>query len=322
MRGVWSLPIAVLILMACSPRAHAVEGPTVAGPIGGTDIRSAIAPPPGLYGGAILGVAGTLDFLDNHGDTVPLLKDAHIGKQVVGPFLFYVPDVKVLGGSIGFGGIVPGGNQCGHLFVRQEGECRRGPGDPYVEVDWSRYFGTPRPSKYQGAYPILQGLNLLFGFGAVIPAGRYDDSDVLSRVLSIGTNIWDFAPSVAMTYTTPPIFAEGTEFSAKLYYNHYLENPDTHYLTGDLINIDFAISEHIGRFQIGLAGVYAWQLEDDEVLGAPIPDIRAKALLLGPVINYDMPESAASLKLKMLQTAFARNTVTSWNVVCGFVKKF
>jgi hypothetical protein len=308
--------------MACCPGAEAAEGPTVAGPIGGTDIRSAIAPPPGLYGGAIVGAAGTLDFLDNHGDTVPLFRDAQINKQLVGPFLYYVPDLKVLGGSIGFGGIVPAGNQCGHLFISQDSECKQGVGDPYFEVDWARYFGTPRPSKYEGAFPILQGLNLLFGFGAVIPAGSYDDSDLLSRVLSIGTNIWDFAPSMAITYTTPPILAEGTEFSAKVYYNHYLENPATHYLTGDLVNIDFAISEHIGRFQIGVAGVYAWQLEDDELFEVPIPDIRAEALLLGPIVNYDIPESAASIRMKLLRTAFALNTVTSWNVIFGFVKKF
>lgn len=294
----------------------------MAGPIGGTDIRSAIAPPPGLYGGVIGGAAGTLDFLDNEGDTNPLLRNAHLNKQLAGPFLYYVPDIKVLGGSIGFGGIVPGGNQCGHLFFGQDSECKQGVGDPYIEVDWSRYFGTPRPSKYEGAFPILQGLNLLFGFGTVIPAGSYDDSDILSRVLSIGTNIWDFAPSVAITYTTPPILAEGTEFSAKAYYNHYLENPATNYLTGDLVNIDFAISEHIGRFQVGVAGLYAWQLEDDELFEIPVPDVRLKALLLGPVVNYDIPESAASVRLKLLRTVFARSTVTSWNAILGFVKKF
>ena len=51
-----------------------------------------------------------------------------------------------------------------------------------------------------------------------------------------------------------PILAEGTEISAKLYWNNYLRNPETGCATGDLINIDFAITERIGRFQVGVAG--------------------------------------------------------------------
>ena len=313
--------VAAAILAAQAP-ASAVEGPTVAGPIGGTDIRSAILPPPGLYGGAFAGVAGTIDFVDANGDTVPIFKNAHLAKQIGAPFLYYVPDVKVFGGSIGFGGMVPGGNQCGHLFVREPSECKQGVGDPYAEIDWSRYFGTPRPSKYQGAYPILQGLNVLVGFGTVLPAGTYDDSDLLDRVLSIGTNIWDFAPALGMTYTTRPILAEGTEFSAKAYYNTYIENPATHYLTGDLINIDFAVSEHIGRFQIGATGFFATQIEDDELFGVPVPNLQAEALLLGPVINYDMPERGSSVRVKALRTVFAENTVTSWSVFFAWFKKF
>lgn len=127
-----------------------------------------------------------------------------------------------------------------------------------------------------------------------------------------------------MTYTTRPILAEGTEFSAKFYYNTYLENPHTHHHTGDLINIDFAVSEHIGRFQVGLAGFFATQIEDDELFGVPIPPdgLQAEGLPIGPVIAYDIPEHAMSMKLKALTSLYAINTVTSWNVVFGIFKKF
>ena len=158
------MAVASLLGVVSAP-AGAVEGPTVAGPIGGTDIRSAILPQPGLYGGAVFLGASTIDFLDRDGNVTPALKDARLHKELAAPFLYYVSNVKVLGGSVGFGGIIPMGNQCGHLFVGQSSRCTQGVGDPYVEVDWSRYFGTPRPSKYPGAYPILQGLNLLIGFG-------------------------------------------------------------------------------------------------------------------------------------------------------------
>jgi hypothetical protein len=77
-------------------------------------------------------------------------------------------------------------------------------GDPYVEVDWARFFGTVRPSRNSGAYPILEGLSVLVGFGVVVPLGGFNSSSPLAQALSMGTNIWDVAPSVALTYTTGP----------------------------------------------------------------------------------------------------------------------
>jgi hypothetical protein len=301
-----------------------VEGPSAAGPIGGTDVRSAMLPPPGLYGGGILLGAGTVDFVDGNGRSIPELKDAHLEEEVGGPFVYYVPDVKVLGGSVGIGGILPIGNLCGRLFTGTSEHCQAGVGDPYVEIDWSRFFGRLRSSKVVGAYPVPEGLSIMVGFGAVFPTGKFDASDPLSQALSIGTNIWDFAPSVALTYTTPPILAEGTEISLKFYWNNYLENPATRYRTGDLLDLDFAITEHIGRFQVGLAGFYAFQIEDDRQFGAPVaPDgRRAEVLKVGGVVNYDMPEYAASVRVKAVHALIAANTVEAWAAMIGWFKKF
>ena len=87
---------------------------------------------------------------------------------------------------------------------------------------------------------------------------------------------------------------EGTEISAKLYWNNYLTNPTTQYTTGTLLNVDFAVSERIGRFQVGMAGFYAVQVEDDKLFGVTIsPDgRRAEVLNLGGIFAVDMPESA------------------------------
>ena len=186
-----------------------------------------------------------------------------------------MPDLKVLGGAIGIGALFPTGNQCGRIFAGERKQCRQGFGDPYVELNWSRSFGKVRPSKYAGAYPIRQGLSVLADFGVVFPAGTYDDTTRTRQVLSMGTNIWDFAPALGVTYTTAPILAEGTEFSAKLYWNSYVENPSTQLWTGDLVNVDFAVSERIGRWQVGLAGVFGVQTETDERAGTPLKDTEA-----------------------------------------------
>ncbi|HYD15492.1 MAG TPA: transporter [Hyphomicrobium sp.] len=316
--------LSAVVVGATSPAALAVEGPTAAGPIGGTDIRSAQLPPPGIYFGTVQLVAQTIDFLDGNGKAIPALSDARLTKEVAGPFLYYIPQTKIFGGSIAFAGIFPAGNICGKLFTGTEKECDAGIGDPYVEVAWSRFFGTFRPSSFVGAYPIPEGLSLMLGFGTVVPVGQFDGSDLSSQARSMGTNIWDFAPTVAFTYTTPPILAEGTEFSAKIYWNNYLENPETNYLTGDLINIDFAVSEHIGRFQVGVAGFYAFQVDDDRINGVRIPPDgrQGMAIQVGGVVAYDMPEYASSVKLKVLASPYAENTVTSWSAVLGWIKKY
>ena len=246
------------VSLACSP-AIAAEGSSAAGPIGGTDIRSAQLPPPGLYGGTVQLYAEAHKFYDGGGHLVPALSALELARTRVAPFLLYVPNLQLLGGSIGIAAIVPGGTECGRLFEATPKRCIAGVGAPYVEVVWSRFFGTVRPPRYPGAFPIAEGLTLAFGAGAVIPVGRYSATDAISQGLTIGNNIWDFAPTVAFTYVTRPILADGTEFSAKLYWNNYLENPATKYRTGDLVNIDFAISEKIGRVQLGVAGYYAFR---------------------------------------------------------------
>jgi hypothetical protein len=134
---------ALFVALACgySIPLHAAEGPSLAGPIGGTDIRSAVLPPPGLYGGGVALRGEVLDFVDGQGQPIPVLSDANIKRTIVAPFIGYVPNINVLGGSIGFGAIVPYGKSCGHLFQANPKLCQSGFGDPYLETQWSRFFG-------------------------------------------------------------------------------------------------------------------------------------------------------------------------------------
>jgi hypothetical protein len=316
----WAVLAASLI--GCVPSVgNAVEGSSAAGPIGGTDIRSAQLPPPGLYAGSVFLFATAHQYVDGSGNVI--LPDLELTRSRVGPFLFWVPNVQVAGGTIAVAGIVPAGAECGALFATQTKRCVTGVGDPYIELAWSRYFGTPRPSRYQDAYPISEGLTIAFAFGMVIPVGTYNAYDATTQGLSIGNYIWDFAPIVAFTYVSPPIIAEGTEISAKFYWNNYLENPATHYQTGSLVNIDFAISEKVGRFQAGIAGLYAFQVADDKLNGVRVPPDgrRGSVFELGPVIGVDFPEYGAAMKIKGLHTVTTANTVKSGGVALTVVKK-
>jgi hypothetical protein len=323
MRSAWFFLTAAVISWICAP-ALAVEGPSAAGPIGGTDVRSAQLPPPGFYGGAFASAATALDFVDGNGNTIPALSEASLTRKNLAPFFLYVPNFQVLGGSVGLAAFVPFSELCGRLFAGSQKLCRAGVGDFYAELDWSRSFATPRASRFPGAFPILEGLTVALGFGMVVPTGQFNASDATSQALSAGSNIYDFAPCLALTYTTPPIIVEGTEFSAKLYWNNYLTNPVTQYFTGSLVNIDFAVSEHIGRFQVGAAGTYAVQVADDKLFGDSIPPDgrRGKLLSLGGVLTYDMPEHNAAMKIKVVDSIIAANTVRARAAVISVIKKF
>jgi hypothetical protein len=309
--GCWTLP------------CWAAEGTTVAGPIGGTDIRSAFLPGPGLYG-AIIGVgASAYQIRDGVGDSRAGLNAVDINAISAGAVFLYVPDVKLFGGSIGFLGAAGAGQICGQIVPANPSRCRMDVGDPYVEMFWSRFFGFTRPSSDKTASPIREGLAVGAGLGAVLPFGSYDQKIQASNGINIGNNILDVAPSIAFTYTTPPVLAEGTELSTKIYLNNYRTNPETNYKTGSNINVDFAISEHIGRWQIGAAGYYLRQIADDRRSGVPVaPDGRqAEVLSLGTVVNYEIPEERASVKFKVRSSVFAYNTAMVTTFILGFAKK-
>jgi len=316
------LALQAALLGAVSP-CLAAEGTTAAGPIAGTDIRSAVLPPPGLYGGLIGLDSYVPEVVDGKGAPVPGLNAVDLTARIAAPFFVYVPDVQVLGGSVGLFGLFPGGQECGQVVSAIPSRCTSGMGDPYFELAWSRSFGQLRPSRYPGALPILEGLVIGTGIGVVAPFGKYEPQLRATNGLSIGNNIYDVAPSIAVTYTTPPLVAEGNEFSAKVYWNSYGVNPRTQYLASPLVDVDFAVSERIGRFQLGLAGVYLVQTGEDRQFGVPVPPDgrRLEYTALGGVLNYDMPEIAAAIRVKMLSTVLGRNTGISQVFAVGFARK-
>ena len=318
-RGLWAAAVAALWCL--STAALAVEGPTAA-PISGSDIRTAQLPPPGLYGGlaSVYGVAR--HFYDGNGQEVPAKSGIDIARAYGAAFLLYVPDAQVFGGRVGLIGALRVGDVCGRLVAATPKNCTAGLGDPYVAMSWSRFFGGDHPSRFAGAPPVSEGLWLSFGFGAILPFGEYDATGAATYGTTVGHNVWTFAPTVAVTYTTPPLIADGTEFSARLYWNNYLANPTTNYTTGSALRIDFAVSELIGRVQAGVAGTYGFQIEDDKVSGVSVaPDgLRAEGLSLGPVLAVTLP-GVGVLKVRGQVQLIAHNMSRSYGAGITFARK-
>lgn len=318
-----ALGICCLSICAAPVSVWAAEGSTVAGPIGGTDIRSAFLPTSGFYGALILGGASTYQLRDGSGDPRAGLNAVGLNSKSAAGVLLYVPDFKVFDGSVGFLGVAGFGSVCGQIRSANPETCRSGFGDIYVEASWSRFFGFTRPSREKGALPIRQGLAIRTGLGAVLPTGLYDAQIQASNGVTVGSNTLIVAPSIAFTYTTPPLLADGTEFSSKIYLNSYARNSATDYVSGKNINIDFAVSEHIGRWQVGVAGYYLRQFTDDTRGGVTVaPDgRRAEVLSLGGVINYDIPHIGTAIKFKARSSVFAYNTAMTTAFYLTIAKK-
>src|SRR5579864_8561098 len=167
------LAIAIGVADTASP-ALAAEGTVAAGPIGGTDIRSALLPPPGLYGGLVGMYSSVSEIHDGSGHPVPGLDAVDLNAKIAGAFFVYVPTVTLFDGSIGLVGFFPGGEECGQVAPAVPSRCVSGFGDPYVEADWARFFGHVRRSRDPEAFPILEGLGVNLGVGVVIPVGQYN----------------------------------------------------------------------------------------------------------------------------------------------------
>ena len=221
------LALVLCWFLSCTVTSWAAEGTTVAGPIGGTDIRSAFLPSPGIYGALITSTASAYQLRDGAGQPRAGLDAVGIDAKAAAAAVLYVPDVKLFDGSIGFLGVAGFGSLCGQIKSTSPSTCRSGFGDIYVETSWSRFFGFTRPSRESGALPIREGLAIGAGVGAVLPTGLYDSRIQASNGVTVGSNIYDVAPWIAFTYTTPPLLLEGTEFSSKIYLNNYARNPAT-----------------------------------------------------------------------------------------------
>ena len=320
----WASGLVGICLALSSAPCWAVEGAAAAGPIGGSDIRSAILPSPGFYGGVVGLYNNVTQFHDGTGHPAPALNAVGLTDNIAGAFFLYVPDFKLFDGRIGLAGFVAGGQDCGQLVSAEPRRCTEtGLGDPYFELSWSRSFGQLRPPTVTGAFPIVQGLVLDFGIGALLPIGNYNQQLQEMNGVTLGNNTFDLAPSMAVTYTTPPLIADGTEFSAKFYWDNYATNPITQYHASQLLDVDFALTEHVGRFQVGPAGFYVFQTGQDRQFGTVVPPDgrRLEYMAVGGVINYDIAEYNALIRFKANTTVFSQNGVVAKLFVLTLAKK-
>jgi hypothetical protein len=308
------------ILICChGGTANAVESFKPIGPIGGTDIRQAFLPPPGLYGVGV-GVGLTLPKYWGGNETY----DSRGAPLVGGGGLLFVYDTEFLGGKLASTIFDDYADQNFGLKGSKK-ESSKGFGDIYSDIlMWSRFFPSEAyATQSKDGIPMPYGLQVMFGLGMGFPTGKYD----ASKRVNVGSNVYTFSPNVALTYTTPSLFYDApghaTEFSARFFFNKYTKNHDTDYLSGPTASVDFAMTERINQWQFGLAGTAYTQVADDEVGGRRHPNNgnRASFLAVGPLVSYDFVAASHHWNLtgKALLAVAGQNTVASTGIVIRLV---
>jgi hypothetical protein len=291
--------------------ACATEGGVFGGPVGGTDIRTAYLPPkPGLYIGAVAVIGTARELMDPDGEKSPILNPASYRaiNQAIG--LVFIYPFKPLGfivASTFQGGI---SEQRQTLTIPGAGFRKGtsvGAADSYTDLIYvSRHLGG-RGANLNAHLPY--GLTIGGGLALELPVGTVR----VPNIPSPGKNIFITIPNASFTYLTGPRFSigDGTEISARFFYEILKRDGITKVKSGNLVDLDWAVSERFKSVQFGVAGAFASQIAPDRLEDgsrvAPAGNYYER-LSLGAVAAYDLPGAGGTVKLKALFPVRATNS--------------
>lgn len=288
------------------PEAMATETPLPITPAGGTDIGQALLPPPGLYGGvAALPLNENHRFNDADGNVLDDSQTIKTSIPIIAAGLIYSYPGKILGGNVISSIQVPF-FQLDYRIGSGPRSRQRAMGDIYVDLfQWAK-----KVSGSDTASPLapLRGLTVSVGLAAKAPTGSYSKD----RLLNIGSNVWLAVPNIAMTYRSGPLGGVGndSELSARAFYGIPTKNKATGYQSGQVLAVDFAATQGLGAWRVGLAGTFGQQTSNDIAADGSIPPNGNKStnLYLGPVVSFTPPRSPFMIKLKHFSAVHIRNS--------------
>jgi hypothetical protein len=319
---------AILALVGCAwllqpSNASAVEGGLYGAPLGGTDVRQAFLPVnSGIYG-ALIG-AGILAPTYQGPDGSSVNAPAHTYTKIIGAGLLFVYPFKPLGFTLG------SSIQFNYAFDDQaltvNGVHKSGTASGFMD-SFSDLFYASHYLGRLGAVPggnpkIRYGLTGAFGLAAELPIGSYNASNFVNPAR--GTYIT--VPNVALTYDTGPNLSlfDATEISTRFFFDTSARNPADGYQAGNLIDLDFSLTQRTGNFQFGGAGVFAQQITSDHAADysvvAPFGNKYSK-FDLGPVFIYDSPGLDTTFKLKALFPVHHENNYDTTTIVISASRK-
>ena len=290
-------------LMLSAAAAHGAEGGFYSGPIGGSDIRSAILSSPGSLS-VNLGASPQWSnlYTGPNGGPNPGARSVAFSVQALVAGLSYVYPWTLAGGK--FGSKIQDQYVFACFRKNSAQQCDSGFTDPYSDIlIYSVHlglFGARPPAPGSGHLALPYGLTVAPAFSMSLPLGRYAARDLLNQ----GHNVFIFVPNVSLTYTTGPNLSIGdaTEISTRLYYEVSADNPKTGYRNGNTLVDDFALTERVRYWQFGISGTVAQATNNDTRRGVslPVDGNRLFDFLIGPVLQYDVPAWHSSFGIKGL----------------------
>ena len=118
----------------------------------------------------------------------------------------------------------------------------------------------------------------LFGFA---PTGKYDKDDLANTSL----NHWAIMPRLAATYFNPKT---GWQVNGAAIYSYNFENPTTDYKTGEILNLESAITKNFGPLGVGAVAYAMIQTTPDSGRGARLGAFESEVYGAGPIVTYSM----------------------------------
>lgn len=226
----------------------------------------------------------------NDGEGHSSIPSFHLTADVLAARLFYMSDLTVAGGRVGFLGI----GSVAALRSETPGGCTRRDGAGDITLG-------PTIGWEHGAWHNLVAMDIS------LPAGSYD----ASRPLNTGNNYYSIRPIYAFSYLPE----NGLEASAKITYTFNSTNPATHYRSGRLFHVDYSLSYRVtDKLRLGVNGYVIKQTTDDRQYGSRVgPDgFRGRVLAIGPAAHYEFGK--ASIDLKVLKEYSVRNRAEGTSV--------
>jgi hypothetical protein len=261
-----------LSVLICAPlSAWATENGGTAFPSGVEDFLVASMPPPGWYSTTYYNRYSADTLEDDSGNMA--LESFRLRVNAVTPRIDWVKPVSILGAD-----------RWGTLFLL-----------PWVDLDLKL---SPVPgvvvkgsSRGIGDLTIGNGLHWTFpGFEMVnaldvgIPTGAYDMSDPVNP----GLNHWVVRLNTLGTWRPRPDW----EVSYRLHTDFNFRNPDTDYVSGETVYLNWAAGwKPVPALTIGLAGYFLRQITSDRQDGREVgPDgNRLRVDGIGPCFKYMLP---------------------------------
>jgi hypothetical protein len=315
--------LATALLATIATNAHAAEFGTGPWVKGYSDIFSGILPPvPGVY------VRNDAYHYDGSADRTVFDGLVQIGveEKYLADIMAvtYVTSAKILGGTYAFA-VAPS-------VVDMNVDVNVGIGRFTVPVGpvnipvgpFSFNFSDSEVALGDTAFaPLILGWNAgnfywnftLFGFA---PTGDYN----IHQLANTSQNHWAVMPRLAATYFDPKT---GWEASGAAIYSVSWENPATNYETGNILNLEGAITKNFGPLGVGGVAYAMIQTTPDSGAGARLGSFESQVFGIGPIVSLTLggaTPTPLTLLVKWYHEFDAENTFEGNTVDGAFSFKF